>query len=299
MIKNAIVYLATPGFKFDSELLSRNPARPCSAFEQRTAGFCEPVKGSGLVHAVAGHQVICWETEDKILPGSVVSDQLAERIEKIETEQDRKVGRKEARDLKDRIVEELLPKAFVQHRRTHAVLSGRYFIINTSSVARADDLMLTLSRALDSLPFKMVSTNIAPMSAMTQMVAEGESPDGFTIDDTLELVAASETAAKIRYAHHRVDGPEVSSHIASGKVAVKLGMTWNDRVSFVLDEKMHIKRISLLDIVMEDRADPETADEVFDADMALSVGEVTKLLDDLIGALGGLTKPEDDLLMAA
>lgn len=299
MIKNAITYLATPGFKFDHELLSRNPARPCSAFEQRTAGFCAPTKGSGLVHSVAGHQVICWETEDKILPGSVVADQLAERIEKIETTEARTVGRKEARDLKDGIIAELLPKAFVQHRRTHAVLAGQYFIINSSSIARAGDLMLTLSRALDALPFNRINTNISPMLAMTRAVAEWYAPEGFTIDDTLELVSAGETAAKIRYAHHSVDGPEVSSHIANGKLATKLGMTWNDRVSFVLDSNMHIKRIALLDIVMEEPEESETAEDAFDADMALSVGEITNLLDGLVSALGGLVKGEADLLEAA
>ena len=250
------------------------------------------------MYSVAGHQVICWETEDKILPGSVVTDQLADRVEKIEIEHDRKVGRKEYRELKDQIIGELLPRAFVQHRRTHAILAGQYFIINSSSAARADDLMLTLSRALDALPFKMVSTNISPMRAMTQAVADGDAPEQFTIDDTLELVSASETAAKIRYVHHSVDGHEVSNHIASGKLAVKLGMTWNDRVSFVLNESMHIKRIQLLDVVMDGTGGQEAEADKFDADIAISVGEVTQLLDDLVIALGGFVKPEADLLAA-
>lgn len=299
MIKNAIIYRVTPGYRFDPEILGRHPARPCGALEQRTAGFTEPCKHStnGLVHSVSGYQVICFESETKLLPGSVVSDAVAERIEKIEGDQVRKVGRKEARDIKERVIDEFLPKAFVQHQRTLAVLTSKYFIVNTSSTARADDLLSCLGTALNhQVPLQPLNTIISPMSAMTGWVADGDAPDVFTIDDTLELRSANEVQAAIRYIHHDLGGPEVAKHIAGGKIAVKLGMTWNDRVSFVLDTHLQLKRIALLDIVTAEAEEPEDAMEVFDADLTLSVGEVTQVIDWLVSALGGVVKPEADLI---
>ena len=65
-------------------------------------------------------------------------------------------------------------------------------------------------------------------------------------------------------------------------------MTWNDRISFVLDDNLQIKRLAFLDILKEQadgQADNE--DERFDLDFTLMSGEVAQLLDDLLAALGG------------
>jgi recombination associated protein RdgC len=297
MFKNAIIYTVTPGFKFNPEYLGRRPARACSAFEQRTDGFVNPCDHSGLVHDISGMQVICWETEDKILPGSVVTDHVNECIDNIEDEQGRKVGRKEARDIKERVIEDLLPKAFVQHRRTFAALTDKYLIINTSSQARADDLLLSLNKALDAMPFRPMNTVIAPLSAMTGWVAANDAPAGFSLDDILELRSASEQSASIRYTNHDIGGDEVANHIANGKIAIKLGMTFNDRVSFVVDDKLHIKRIAFLDFEREE--EDEDPQSVFDADMTLAVAEITAVIDSLAEEMGGFVKPESDLLEAA
>lgn len=301
MIKNAIAYLVTPGFKFDHEILGRRPARPCTGFDQRTDGFVNPCEHStkGLVHTIGTDQIICLETEDKLLPGSVVTEAVNARIEQIEEEQGRKVSRKEMCDIKDRVIDEFLPKAFVQHRRTLGILTGKYFIINTSSKARADGLLSALMHCHDSgVPLKRINCNVSPVHAMAAWVATGEAPASFTLDDTLELRQASDAAVSIRYVNNSIDGAEVSAHIASGKMAVKLGMTFNDEVSFVLNDKLNIKRIAILDVLKEQQEEELTLAESQDADLALSVGETVKILDGLVDALGGLVKPADDLLEA-
>ncbi len=296
MFKNAIVYSVTPGYRIDADLLSRRPARPCSALETRTDGFAAPRDGD-LVHLVGGHQLICWETEDKILPGSVVAEATASRIEQIEEEQDRKVGRKEARDIKERVIEELLPKAFVQHRRTLAILTKRYFVINTSSHARAEDMVSAMLKVFDGvIGFRPLQTTASPTSAMTGWVASGESPEGFSIDDNLELRAATNGQAAIRYTNHTIEGQEVRDHIAAGKVATRLGMTWMDRISFVVDDKLHVKRIRLLDLLTEQAEQQAAEGDQFDADVLLFTGEFDKLMDDLTLAMGGVAKLEGDLI---
>ena len=49
---------------------------------------------------------------------------------------------------------------------------------------------------------------------------------------------------------------------------------------------MRWKKIKLLDVVLENRG-PASADEGFDADVAITTGELRGLLPDLIEALGG------------
>jgi len=66
-------------------------------------------------------------------------------------------------------------------------------------------------------------------------------------------------------------------------------MTWADRVSFVLTESLALKRIAALDVLKE-QADVSSGagdDERFDADFTLMAGEVSKLIADVVAALGG------------
>ena len=105
-------------------------------------------------------------------------------------------------------------------------------------------------------------------------------------------VAAGEEKAAVRYVRHPLDGDEISgeikAHLASGKMPTKLALTWDDRISFVLGEKMEIKRLAFLDLLKEQaEKDAEHADEQFDADFALMTGEFARFLPQLVEALGG------------
>jgi len=64
----------------------------------------------------------------------------------------------------------------------------------------------------------------------------------------------------------------------------KLAMTWDDRVSFVLTEGLQIKNITLLDAVMDGNSKDDSG---FDTDVAIATGELSRLLTELIEALGG------------
>jgi recombination associated protein RdgC len=91
----------------------------------------------------------------------------------------------------------------------------------------------------------------------------------------------------VRYARHTLDIDEVGEHIRQGKLPTQLAMTWSSRVSFVLTEALALKKIKLLDVVLENAGPADTADAGFDADVAITTGELRLLLPDLIDALGG------------
>ena len=70
----------------------------------------------------------------------------------------------------------------------------------------------------------------------------------------------------------------------------QLAMTWDNRVSFVLTEQLAIKKIKLLDVVLEGKDASGKGDNGFDADVAIATGELARLLPDLVDALGGPLK---------
>jgi recombination associated protein RdgC len=65
-------------------------------------------------------------------------------------------------------------------------------------------------------------------------------------------------------------------------------MTFDDRVSFILTEKMEIKRVAFLDVIKEEaEKQADAADMQMEADFALMSGELSRLIPALIEVLGG------------
>ncbi len=277
-------------------MLAKRPLARCGSFEMVSRGWVFPHQDGTFVHAVNRQWLVALGVEQKLLPASVIRQTAQERAAEIESTQGRKVGRKEMRDLVERVAEELMPKAFSQRRTAWAWIdpNAGWLVLDAGSDARADEFMETLMDCTSGsgLAPRPLQTQVSAMSAMTEWLAANDAPAGFTLDSDLELRSASESQSAIRYVRHDIDGPEIAAHITAGKLVTKLGMTWNDRISFVLTDKLHLKRLAFLDILREQSAQEiESGTEQLDADFTLMAGELSALFNDLLIALGGEQKP--------
>jgi recombination associated protein RdgC len=106
------------------------------------------------------------------------------------------------------------------------------------------------------------------------------------VDRECELKAADESKSVVRYTRHALDTDEVVQHVEQGKLPTRLALTWNERVSFVLTESLQLKKLAILDVVLEENSG-DRKDDSFDADIAIATGEIQPLIDDLLEALGG------------
>ena len=161
---------------------------------------------------------------------------------------------------------------------------ARTLVLDTSAQGRADEIVTLLVEGLPGFAVALLDTQTSPQAAMAHWLMTQEPPAGFSIDRECELKAADESKAVVRYARHPLDIDEVRQHIEHGKLPTKLAMTWDDRVSFVLSEGLQIKKIALLDAVMDGNSQDDGG---FDTDVAIATGELSRLIPDLIEALGG------------
>lgn len=276
-----------------NEQLAKRPLMRCGSLDQISRGWVYP-KTVEFVHAVHGQWLVALGIEQKLLPASVVRQVTQERVATIEAEQDRKVGRKELRDLRDLVLHELLPRAFTSRRTTWGWIDPvhGWLVIDAGSDAKADEFIEVLVKSVGAIELRPLQTQLSRTSAMTNWLASDEAPARFTIDDNLELRSAVSAQSAIRYVKHGLDGKEIQQHIVNGKIATKLGMTWNDKVSFVLTENLQIKRVAFLDILKEEaEQSAQDLEEQFDVDFTLMAGELSRMFDDLLIALGGELKP--------
>lgn len=294
--KNIIAYrlanAASMSAESLAETLASRPLKPCGNQDRVSRGFVN-CDDHGLVHAAEGHLLFTMGVEQKLLPGAIVTRYAKKRIAEIEKRQGYKVGRKEAKSIKEAVFEELLPKALVASNSLNAWIDTQLglLLIDTSSAAKAEELVELLIKTNDELQITPLTTQSSPVTAMTDWLSSGNGPLHFTIDRDLELRASGDSNAAIRYANHALEGNDVQEHISAGKRATRLGMTWNDRISFVLDEQMHLKKLQFLDIIKDEAAiTADTADEMFELDFMLMSGEASQMMSGLIAALGGLGK---------
>lgn len=284
MFKNAMIYNVTPGSTIDAIKLSALGARECGALDMRTAGF-SPTRNDGInfIHTIPGAQIIRFQTHDKLLPSSVISDEVKKQAAKIEQSQGCKLGHKQRIEIKDLVIAEMLPKAFSVRRDTLAMLTGNRLIIDTSSAARAELLIeyLIKSGAIENDTITRPKAALNGVSYAMHKWFETGAPEVFTIDQDCTLKSLHDEATVV-FKNESLDGGEIADHMARGKVPTKLAMTWKDRISFILTDKFEIKRLRFMDVVIEEAQEPaETEAEQFDADMTIMAGELDDLLIDL------------------
>lgn len=269
---------------------------PCGASQEKSVGWIEP-RGQAhgaLVEVVDGQWMLKQMVETKAVPGSVVKRKVEERAQQIEATTGRKPGKKEKRDLAEDARQALLPMAFTKQSTVLVWIDPAHsrLVLDAGSQAKADEAMTALVNAIDGLAVQLIDTKTAPATAMSEWLSTHEAPAGFSVDRECELKAPDESRAVVRYTRHALDTDEVSQHIAMGKVPTRLALTWNDRVSFVLTEALQLKKLSLLDVVLEDKpaAAGDGKDDGFDTDVALITGELRQMLPALMEALGGETE---------
>ncbi|WP_454056180.1 recombination-associated protein RdgC [Cupriavidus sp. Marseille-Q8015] len=269
---------------------------PGTSLEPQTQGWASPRDNGQLVHCVDRQMLLVLRTEKKLLPATVVNQVTKARAAELEEQQGFKPGRKQLRELKDQVTEELLPRAFSIRRDTRVWIDpvNGWLAIDAAGAAKADEVRGMLFKAIDPLPLVGLHVNESPVAAMTGWLAADTAPAGFSVDQEIELQASSESKATVRYVRHPLDPEDLQRHIAAGKRCTRLAMTWNDRVSFVLTDALAVKRVAPLDVIKE-QADgtAHDEDERFDADFALMAGELAGLLADLTEALGGERQVEE------
>ncbi len=292
MIKNAILYRIAPTWVPDMQALEaalqKTPFVECGATQERSVGWVPP-RGEQhglLAESVAGQWMLRFMTEAKLIPASVLNRKVNEKAEHIEKTEGRKPGKKEKKELKDEAKLDLLPMAFTKQGAMWVWIDpqARLLLLDTSAQGRADEIVSLLVEGLPGFALALVDTQTSPQAAMAHWLVTQEPPAGFSIDRQCELVAADESKAVVRYARHPLDIDEVRKHIEHGKLPTKLAMTWDDRVSFVLTDNLQLHGITMLDAVMDGQSQDDGG---FDTDVAITTGELSRMLPDLIEALGG------------
>lgn len=295
--KNLLIYRFTKPFQTTvddlEQALQAKAFKPCGSQELSSYGWVTPLgqHGDAFTHSANGFIMICAQRQDKVLPAAVINDVIAEKVAEIQARDARSVGRKERLDIKEEVVFELLPKAFVRSSRQYAYIDPRegLLVINASAVKRAEELMTFLRETIGSLPVVAATAKNIPQHTMTEWLSAGAAPANFEFGGECELRDKADESSVIRCKNQDLCSAEINSHLASGMFVNKLALSWQGGIDFIVDDQLAIKRLSFGDLIQDqaEKMDAQDAAAQFDVDFSIMTLEFSRLIKELYSAFGG------------
>ncbi len=274
--------------------LGEQAFRPLGGSEARRLGWSAPAgrAGTQLLHELQGQRLMTALRQERILPASVVREEVEERSEAIETREGRKLRRQEKLAIKEEVYEELLPRAFVRSQKVDLWWDSRRQLIavNASSRNRAEELLDLLRETLGSLKVTPLASQTLPMRAMTTWLGDpGARPADLVLGDQVELKAKGDDGV-LRARQVDLDSDEIQQLLESGRQASKLALSIEGRLSFVLHDDLALKSLRFDDALIDEASQADDGDDALvrlETDFILMTQALAENIERLIEWLGG------------
>jgi recombination associated protein RdgC len=214
---------------------------------------------------------------------------LNKKLSEIEAKEGRKPGGRTRKRIKDELITDLLPRAFVKPSRTDALIDLGHGVVavDTSSRKTGESVVSEIRRAMGSFPALPLNAEVAPRSVLTGWVAGEPLPEGLSLGDECELRDPIDQGAVVKVQRMELQSDEITKHLESGKQVTRLALNLDDHVSFVLGEDLVVRKFKLLDGAVDELESTERDDlrAELDARFILMAGEFRRLFTVLEGAL--------------
>src|SRR5690606_19494715 len=117
-----------------------------------------------------------------------VNETLAQKIAAIAEKEGRRPGGKERKRLKEEVISELLPRAFIRPSRLSAYLDGKngWFVVDSASRKAAEDAVSQVREALGRFPATPMAPAESPRGLMTGWLIDGKLPPGLVLGEECE-----------------------------------------------------------------------------------------------------------------
>jgi recombination associated protein RdgC len=264
--------------------------KPVGPLEMSTRGFVSPFGRDEevLTHRIGSGIWITIGGEDKILPSAVVNDITSRKAAEIEEREGRRLGGRARKKLKEEVLHDLLPRAFVcpMHTNAHIDVELGFIAVDSSSRKTAELVLTELRQALGSFPALPLNAELDARGVLTGWLAGEPLPDGMALGDECELKDPVDRGAVVRCTRQELECDEIGKHLEAGKQCSKLAVTLDDHLGFVFGDDLVVRKLKFLDGAVEslENTERDSLRAELDARYALMVAELKRLFVVLEGA---------------
>lgn len=261
---------------------------PCFPSAPSSTGWVSPVDEdeSPLVRMINGNYMLCMQVEEKILPASVIRQEVENKVKKLEALDARKVRSKEKLTLKDDVIGNLLPRAFSKLTRVYAYIDTKnhWLLLNSVSKKMTEQFIAlfkkTVTEEIEPFDTEKFTTSLTPWVKFQQY------PSQFGVEPACVLQDPQHANRVIRCKNQDVFAEPIQGLLHDGCDVIQLSLSWQDRINFVLTHDFTLRSITCQDDMHEQIKDmgAETKSQRFDADFYIMAESFNLLLNDLITA---------------
>ncbi len=290
--KNLQIYQFSNEFTFDIEnfttQLEQHRFHPCVSILPMSLGWQAPINevtDAPLIHAANGIWLLCLKIEEKLLPSTVVRNHAIEVINKLETEQERKLNSKEKASIREESYAYLLPKAFSKYKEIYAIIDPqeKLLLIDTGPRNQAENFITFLRKTIGSLPVTLPET-IGISQCMTRWLKTQRLPQYFQYGETCVLQDNRDEMATIRCTKQDLHSSNIQAFLKDGMEVKQIQLHWKEQLTFILHADFSITQLKFSDAVNELANDihTETSAQRQDAEFFIMTQTVKEFLQTLM-----------------
>lgn len=227
-------------------------------------------RASGLVESDDGYFreiqaaaiLLTLQFNDRNLPASVINEHTSKRIAKLAGRQGYKLNRKQAAEVKEEIISELLPKAFIKRSAVPILICNSaetehdIILICTGSAKRYEDAMGKLNGifgAWDEYKPWLLRPENSVVDALGRIAREkAGSEDYFEADNAAVLIGEGKRTIRIK--DRDIYGDEVQELLGTGYDVREIALTYyaenvneDPSMTFTITDKLIFKRVAFGD----------------------------------------------------
>lgn len=238
------------------------------------------------------------QIESRILPPAAIKDAVDEKVRDIEEREGRKVYRREKQDIKDSVLEFMIPRAFTQKKHTQAVIDHdqNLIYIDASSENDAANVLNALRGTLGSLPVRPLSAKMSLRIMASSWIKAGNAPEGLALGERCTLTGND--SERVQVTNSPIWSDEVRAHLGAGLAPEAIELEAREAgetvASFVLHKDLSLKRFCLSHELLHKNDDYEAEhehDQVLSS-MVLMMHALGYCRRTITEALGGEELPE-------
>jgi len=266
-----------------------------------------PVQGDEWVIDVQGAAMLCCvQINERNLPGAVQREKMRERIADIQAREERKVTKKEFAQIRDEVIIELLPKAFIRRKVVPVMTIGNKLFLFSPSAKVCDDVAALLTAAVGSdkkLDMRLVQNHVQNnIDGMLTTLAKNGTTDMGEGDPYLAIsnvgTLKGPNKQQIAVKDKDIGSHDVQSLLKQDYTIVKLGLEYFEEgavdaaAGFTVNDKLVFTQFKhVLSQSVRGKEEKDQADTFFATAWATSQA-VRHVLDLVIAELGGIVYPE-------
>lgn len=286
-----------PTHDFHDEIENHRPVDP-SGGQWRTSGIpAVTLAGNEPITPVSPEiLMMAVQFNERILPGKVRDEHLAEAIAQIEEREGRKPGRKEYAQLREQVEFDLLPKAFIRRSWVYVtfIRPQQLMLVHTSSAKRSDDVIATLAGLFSDFPVEFKPRLLrpkTPIETLTRIARDGYQ-DGVEFEPTDSAVLRGENKEVVRLKDMDIGSADVEALLDQEYSVTELGLRTvnggDEAMRFVLNDKFVFKRIDVPDVTLQlKHSDPEVLMAEFQSYAIMFITYLATAVTDILVEMGG------------